>query len=106
MERYLSTAQVMQQLPIGRTSCVQLMHELGAVTFGKKLMIRESLIEAHLKRLEAARYTPTEQPTRRPKKKPPDMPLLTPDGKIPTRQQLRKMEEERKRGKRNDRSNA
>ena len=101
MERYLSTAQVMEMLPLGRASCIKKMHELGAVTFGKKLMIRESAITAHLRQLEAAKHIPVAE-GKRPRKKAPSV-MLTPDGKIPTRQQLRELEKAR--GK-NDRSKA
>ena len=99
MERYLTVRQVMQVLPLGKTTVTAICHELDPVTHGKKLMVTERALQSWIASHTASSRAAIEAAKQKPKPRRVESPWLTPDGKVPTRKQLEKMQAEaRKKG--------
>ena len=100
MERYLTVRQAMQMLPLGKTTLTAIFHELNPVTNGRKLLVTERALEGWIARHTASGRTAAEAEKKKPSPKRKDaLPWLTPDGRIPTRKELEKMQAEaRKKG--------
>lgn len=100
MERYLTVRQVMQVLPLGKTTVTAICHQLDPVTYGKKLMVTERALQGWIASHTASSLAAMEAAKKRPKPRITNADaLLTPEGLIPTRKQLEKMQAEaRKKG--------
>ena len=88
-DRLLTVDKVMEIIPLGKTSVTAIVKSIPHVTMGRKLMVYESEVS---KWVQAHTVDPNapKTPAKRPRM--PRNCMLTADGLIPTRAQLRAME--------------
>ena len=94
MQKLLTVKDVMQRIPLGKTKCTEIVNALPHIKAGKRLLITEQTIEEWLR---ANTHDPTAKKKRTaPVVQPLDDCVLTDDGRVPTRKQLRELEERAK----------
>ena len=95
MQKLLTVKDVMQRIPLGKTKCTEIVNALPHIKAGKRLLITEQTIEDWLR---ANTHDPTAKKKRpAPVAQPQDGDcMLTDDGRVPTRKQLRELEERAK----------
>lgn len=96
LERLMSVQQAMKYIPLGKTKMVEVFHDIGAVTIGKKLMVTERQLALYVMRHQTQPDDETQPKRKKPRPKIDMDGLLDEFGRIPTRREMR--EKDKKKG--------